>query len=66
MKVKKCDTCAHKKMHLGAGPPDDYSCEYCAKGHWEGGPLFNEEIKTDPWKDCKDYQRVEKPEKTKP
>lgn len=38
----KCDTCKFKKTHIGAGPPDDYSMEYCEKDHWMGGPIDEE------------------------
>lgn len=51
----KCDTCKFKKIHIGVGPPDDYSVEYCSKGHWEGGPI-DEEITHDAWTDCIDYR----------
>ena len=51
----KCDTCQFKKLHLGAGPPDDYSMEYCSKGHWEGWPL-DEEITNDAFAECEDYR----------
>lgn len=56
----KCDSCEFKKIHIGAGPPDDYTMEYCNKGHWEGGPL-DEEILFDAWVDCKDYNEIEVP-----
>lgn len=51
----KCDTCKFKKTHIGAGPPDDYSMEYCEKDHWMGGPI-DEEVDDDLWADCKDYR----------
>lgn len=51
----KCDTCAFKEIHIGAGPPDDYSMEYCGKGYWEGGD-FDEHQTVDFWELCLDYR----------
>jgi len=51
----KCDTCEFKKLHIGFGPPDDYSAEYCSNGHWVGGPL-DEVIEDDYWANCADYR----------
>lgn len=51
----KCDTCKFKSLHIGYGPPDDYSMEYCAKEHWEGGPI-DEVVPDDAWEDCLDYR----------
>lgn len=50
----KCDSCKFKKVHIGAGAPDDYSTEYCSKGHWEGG-LIGEVIEEDAWASCSDF-----------
>jgi len=55
----KCDSCTHKNTHIGYGPPDDYSCEYCNKGHWEGGPLDEELPVVDRWGNCTDYEQKE-------
>jgi hypothetical protein len=52
----KCDTCKFKSFHFGAGAPDDYSMDYCAKGHWEGGELGDDDEENSHWDDCKDYQ----------
>jgi len=51
----KCDNCLYKKIHIGAGPPDDYSIEYCSNGHWEGGELDEQEI-VDFWENCEDFK----------
>lgn len=52
----KCDNCKFKSFHFGAGAPDDYSMDYCAKGHWEGGELGDDDEENNYWDDCKDYQ----------
>jgi hypothetical protein len=54
----KCDTCKFKKIYIGAGPPDDYSMEYCSKEHWEGGD-FEEHETIDHWDDCEDFAPIE-------
>lgn len=53
----KCDSCVYKVRYLGSGAPDDYSTQYCSRGHWEGGPE-EEVIEGDPWADCQDYQKT--------
>ena len=56
----KCDTCKFKSFHFGAGAPDDYSMDCCAKGHWEGGELGEKEDEITHWDNCKDYHPLDK------
>lgn len=60
----KCNSCKHKKGY--ATGSDEYPArtylEYCAKGHWEGGPE-PEPDKSEVWDDCIDFMphETEKP-----
>lgn len=58
----KCDSCRHKGGEILANDECGGGTyfEYCAKGHWEGSGLQNEELEwercPDFWKECTDYE----------
>ncbi len=62
----KCDTCKFKITHIGFGPPDDYSDEYCSKSHWIGSDYWTNQLlekviesKDDPWVNCIDFNEID-------
>jgi len=52
----KCNFCKYKKgeMFQNNRNGDKSYFEYCAKGHWEGSGLQNEDLE---WKNCPDFKK---------
>jgi hypothetical protein len=51
--MSKCDNCSFKKTRIGAGAPDDYSVEYCSKGHWDNSIVHDGD-----WSECIDFDKI--------
>lgn len=53
----KCDEC--KNLVVYNTGMDEYppctSMPSCAKHHWHGGPIEDEPLSDDPWRDCPDF-----------
>ncbi len=63
----KCDTCKHKKYHVGGswysiadGGNDPFAYEFCSKFHWCGDPINYDNIEPDNdlYEDCEDYEKL--------
>lgn len=60
----KCNTCKYCCYHnagswvdVSEGCDDPYDYQYCAKDHWCGDNMLNEDESIDYWESCSDYQR---------
>ncbi len=61
----KCNTCVNKVLYIGGGPPDDYSCTYCRKDHWENGNPEDLDEDNRLWDNCPDYEPLKEAEPEK-
>jgi hypothetical protein len=62
----KCHDCRNWKHHnpgtflgVAEGNDDPYNYDYCAKFHWSGDPVGDEDTVGDYWEDCKDFHTLD-------